>query len=133
MTTQIPFRKMNGLGNDFVVVDVRAGDLSLSDDQIRAIGDRQTGIGFDQFIAIEAAPGGIDAFMRIHNQDGGEVDACGNATRCVGRLLMDETGSQSAAILTSAGSFVARAFNSPALVRIMPLLKPTIKKYRCLC
>jgi diaminopimelate epimerase len=67
-------------------------------------------IGFDQMITIEAAVKGGDAFMRIHNRDGGEVDACGNATRCVGWLLMDETGRRTATIETNAG--LLRAFDT---------------------
>jgi diaminopimelate epimerase len=80
------FRKMHGLGNDFVVFDARAEPLSLTARQVRAIADRRTGIGCDQLIVIEAAQG-ADARMRIWNADGGEVEACGNAARCVTQLL----------------------------------------------
>ena len=76
------FRKMNGLGNDFVVLDARSRPLSISQDKARAIADRKTGIGCDQLIVVERAKDSVaDAFMRIHNADGGEVSACGNATR----------------------------------------------------
>lgn len=105
----IPFRKMNGLGNAFVVFDARRGPVDLRPDAIRALGAERA-IGFDQMITIERSTGGADAFMRIHNRDGGEVDACGNATRCVGRLLMDETGEKSAEIDTNAGRL--HAFDS---------------------
>jgi len=98
----IPFRKMNGLGNAFVVFDARRGPIELRPDAIRALG-AEGAIGFDQMITIEHSASGADAFMRIHNRDGGEVDACGNATRCVGRVLMDETGRASAEIDTNAG------------------------------
>ena len=64
---------------------------------------RDGAIGFDQMITIERSPTGADAFMRIHNRDGGEVDACGNATRCVGWLLMGENGRKTATIETNAG------------------------------
>jgi diaminopimelate epimerase len=67
-------------------------------------------IGFDQMITIERSKKGADAFMRIHNRDGGEVDACGNATRCVGWLLMGETGRKGATIETNAG--LLRAFDT---------------------
>ena len=67
-------------------------------------------IGFDQMITIEKSGSGADAFMRIHNRDGGEVDACGNATRCVGWLLMDQTGTKTASIETNAG--LLRAFDT---------------------
>jgi diaminopimelate epimerase len=102
----IPFRKMNGLGNEFLVFDARNGPVRLPEPAIRALG-REDGIGFDQLITIESARDGGDAFMRIHNRDGGEVDACGNATRCVGWLLMGESGERQAAIETNAGLLTA--------------------------
>jgi diaminopimelate epimerase len=107
--TGIRFRKMNGLGNEFIVFDGREGAVRLSEDAIRRIGQAE-GIGFDQMITIEKPRLGADAFMRIHNRDGGEVDACGNATRCVGRLLMDETGAKNATIETNAG--LLRAYDT---------------------
>jgi diaminopimelate epimerase len=100
--TGIPFRKMNGLGNEFIVFDGRAGAVHLPTETIRRIGTAE-GIGFDQMITIETSRLGADAFMRIHNRDGGEVDACGNATRCIGRLIMDEAGTKNATIETNAG------------------------------
>jgi diaminopimelate epimerase len=107
--TAIPFRKMNGLGNEFIVFDGRGGPVRLSADAIRKLGDAG-GIGFDQMITLERSRNGADAFMRIHNRDGGEVDACGNATRCVGWLLMGESGKRQAAIETNAG--LLRAFDT---------------------
>ncbi|HJM49236.1 MAG TPA: diaminopimelate epimerase [Alphaproteobacteria bacterium] len=98
----IPFVKMHGLGNDFVVVDIRPGGIVFGASQIRAIADRRRGIGCDQFITLEPSQRG-DVFMRIHNADGGEVEACGNATRCVARSLMDEMGRDRVAIETGAG------------------------------
>ena len=92
-STSIPFIKMNGLGNDFVVIDSRATPIRLKEHEIARIGDRATGIGFDQMITLEGSPAGADVFMRIDNADGGEVSACGNATRCIGWLLMQEKGS----------------------------------------
>ncbi len=109
----IPFRKMNGLGNDFLVVDARATRVRPSPDVIRKLADRQSGVGFDQFITIERARAPADAFMRIDNADGGEVQACGNGTRCVGRLLMEETGRAEAAIETSAGLLFVRPAGEP--------------------
>ena len=82
-----PFLKMHGLGNDFVVFDARQAPLSLTGARVRALADRHAGIGCDQLIAIEPPRNGGDAFMRIWNADGGEVAACGNATRCVAQLL----------------------------------------------
>lgn len=97
-----PFLKMNGLGNDFVVVEARQTPFRPDRETARAIADRASGIGCDQLIAIEPSDT-ADAFMRIWNADGGEVDACGNATRCVGWLLMDASGEDEAVIETAAG------------------------------
>jgi diaminopimelate epimerase len=105
----ISFRKMNGLGNEFAVFDARFVPVTLSPDAIRALG-QESAIGFDQMITIEPSKSGADAFMRIHNRDGGEVDACGNATRCVGWLLMGESGKKNATIETNAG--LLRAYDS---------------------
>lgn len=88
----IPFRKMNGLGNDFVVIDTRANGLTLSDAIVRAIADRDGGVGCDQLILIQPPRAGGDCFMGIRNADGEEVEACGNAARCVTDLMLTETG-----------------------------------------
>ena len=85
------FTKMHGLGNDFVVVDARSVPFELDDDTARRIADRRTGVGCDQLIVLEpAADPRADVFMRIRNADGGEVAACGNATRCVAARVLDE-------------------------------------------
>ena len=81
------FTKMHGLGNDFAVFDARSGALPLGPMLAARLADRNTGIGCDQLIAIEPPRNGGDVFMRIWNADGGEVGACGNATRCVAALL----------------------------------------------
>ena len=108
--TGIPFIKMHGLGNDFVVLDARDRPLALDASITRAIADRHVGVGCDQVITIEpAADSGIDAFMRIRNADGGEVDACGNAARCVAALLMGENGNATATIATAGGLLHAEA------------------------
>jgi diaminopimelate epimerase len=100
----VPFTKMHGLGNDFVVIDARAQGLKLTDDQVRKVADRHIGVGCDQLIVIERSDSKLaDAFMRILNADGSEVGACGNATRCVAAVLMDEKGAQHAVIETAAG------------------------------
>ena len=101
-----PFLKMNGLGNDFVVVEARSAPFTPSADEVRAIANRETGIGCDQLIVIE--PGeGVDARVRFWNSDGEEVGACGNGTRCVGWLLMQASGKDHAVIETRAGLLVA--------------------------
>lgn len=104
MTEAINFLKMNGLGNDFVVVDARASGVSFKSPQIRDISNRETGIGCDQFIVIENSPyDAADAFMRIYNEDGSQVDACGNASRCVSALLAQELASPDVVLATNAG------------------------------
>jgi diaminopimelate epimerase len=86
------YLKMNGCGNDFVILDSReSGALTLTPEEARAIADRKTGIGCDQVIALEPSLRG-DAFMRIWNSDGREVGACGNGARCVAWILMEEGG-----------------------------------------
>ena len=80
------FIKMHGLGNDFVVIDARDAPVEVTRARARAIADRHTGIGCDQLVLLE--PSSVaDLKMRIFNADGGEVEACGNATRCVATLL----------------------------------------------
>jgi diaminopimelate epimerase len=108
----IPFRKMNGLGNDFLVLDARREPLRLSPEAIMKLADRATGIGFDQMVTMEPSEAGATAFMRIDNADGTEVSACGNATRCIGWLLMQEEGSKAVTIQTRAG--LLRAFDGDA-------------------
>ncbi len=100
---QIPFIKMHGLGNDFVIIDGRARVPELSPDALRAIGDRHRGVGYDQLIVMEPANGPADIFMRIYNSDGTEAEACGNATRCVASLLMEEADRNNVLIETRAG------------------------------
>ena len=106
MTGSIHFRKMNGLGNDFVVLDARKQPLALKPAQIAAIADRSQGIGCDQVIALEPSDF-ADVFMRIWNADGGEVGACGNAARCVAALLVAERGSPHVSIETESGMLAA--------------------------
>ena len=104
MNTGLPFKKMHGLGNDFVVIDAREHDITFDDAAAKRIADRRTGVGCDQFIVLEPAKSdGADVFMRIRNQDGGEVGACGNATRCIADQIMNEMTSESAVIETLAG------------------------------
>lgn len=109
MTAPLPYLKMNGLGNDFVVLDARQEKIALADRQVRAIASRETGIGCDQVIVLETdSIDGIDVFMRIYNAQGDEVDACGNATRCVAGLIAEENGTETATLRTNAGVITAR-------------------------
>jgi len=104
------FLKMHGLGNDFVVLDARARALALDGRAARAIADRHTGVGCDQLLVLEKPKSPrADIFMRIRNADGGEVEACGNGTRCVAALVMRETGKERAVVETVAGLLEARA------------------------
>src|SRR5580700_5476408 len=83
---------MQGLGNDFAVFDARNEAIALTPAQARRIASRHFGIGCDTVVLILPGSAGADAALRFFNADGGEVNACGNATRCVARLLMDERG-----------------------------------------
>ena len=103
----VPFRKMHGLGNDFVVLDARAAPLPITPARAAAIADRHRGIGCDQFIVMEPGADGADVFMRIRNPDGAEAGACGNATRCVARVVMEEGDADRATLRTVAGLLVA--------------------------
>ena len=96
-----PFVKMNGLGNDFVVVESRSAPFTPSVGEARAIAERSGGIGCDQLIALGPSDR-ADAFMRVWNADGGEIGACGNGARCVGWLLMEASGRDAARIETAA-------------------------------
>ena len=115
MAGQIEFIKMHGIGNDFVVIDVRstssAGLVKFSSEQIQHICDRHKGIGCDQFVLIEdAQKEGADCFVRFYNPDGSESGACGNATRCIAQIIMNEKNSDNAKLQTQAGILdVARA------------------------
>jgi len=99
-----PFLKMHGLGNDFVVLDARGRALDLTVPRRRAIADRRLGVGCDQLIVLEPPTDAeADVFMRIYNPDGSEAQACGNATRCVASMVMDEHKSDDVTIQTVAG------------------------------
>jgi len=101
-----PFLKMNGLGNDFVVVEARSAPFEPSAAEVRAIADRNSGIGCDQLILIGRSDT-ADAFVRFWNADGVEIDACGNGSRCVGLLLMQASGRDEASFETRAGRLTA--------------------------
>ena len=102
-----PFVKMNGAGNDFVVVNALETPFAPTADQARAIADRKTGEGCDQLIALEPSKT-ADAFMRVWNADGGVVETCGNALRCVGWMLLQSTGKDEVSIDTLGGLTTAR-------------------------
>ncbi|MFA7431316.1 MAG: diaminopimelate epimerase [Rhodospirillaceae bacterium] len=116
------FRKMHGLGNDFVVIDLRDGGAGFTPEQVARIADRREGVGCDQFITIEPPrTPGATAFMGIRNPDGSEAGACGNATRCVAHLLMAERNTNSAVVETISGLLPAtRAPNGLVTVDMGP-------------
>jgi diaminopimelate epimerase len=104
----IAFRKMHGLGNDFIVFDARDRALALTRATAAALADRRTGVGADTLVVMQ--PGdqdGADVFVRFINADGGDVGTCGNATRCVAALLFGETGRDRVRIATAVGSLDA--------------------------
>lgn len=112
---------MHGLGNDFVVLDARNTPIDLTVAQVQAMADRRTGAGCDQFIVMEPARNqGADVFMRIRNADGNEVEACGNATRCIARLVMDETGKSDVVVETVVGLLHARDAGETVTVNMGP-------------
>src|SRR4051794_26283231 len=92
------FTKMNGAGNDFVMLDNRGGELQLAADQIAQICDRHRGVGADGILILERAANGADFRMRYYNADGGEAEMCGNGARCFARFagrLAQKAGSVS--------------------------------------
>jgi diaminopimelate epimerase len=114
-----PFLKMHGLGNDFIIFDAREDDLALADEAVRALSDRRRGIGCDQLIILRTS-GKADIFMEIRNADGSRVGACGNATRCVGQLALDESGKEKVLIETDAGLLTATRAEAGISVNMGP-------------
>ena len=104
-SNNLPFMKMHGLGNDFVVIDAREGEVALSKKIISGIADRHFGVGFDQLAVI--SKGEFDAHLTFYNADGSESLACGNATRCIARYLMDETSKENLILTTMHGQIPA--------------------------
>ena len=98
--------KMHGLGNDFVVVDARAREFDLTAQLAVAIADRHRGIGYDQLAVI--SDGTADAHLTFWNSDGSMAGACGNATRCIARYLMTESGKDALHLTTARGDLYAR-------------------------
>ena len=97
--------KMHGLGNDFVVVDARTRPVAITPALARALADRHRGVGFDQLAVITKGAG--DAHLTFYNADGTGAAACGNATRCIARLLLDETGKTALRLTTERGELAA--------------------------
>lgn len=106
MPSGLPFMKMHGLGNDFVVIDARERDVGMTAALAVALGDRRRGIGFDQLALM--TPGEGDAHLSFWNADGTVADTCGNATRCIARHLIDESGRKTLHLTTARGDLSAR-------------------------
>lgn len=104
--TALPFMKMHGLGNDFVVLDARAQDIAVTPAMARGIAHRQFGVGFDQLAVLTNGKG--DAHLTFYNADGSTSGACGNATRCIARHLILETGKPELHLTTDRGDLYAR-------------------------
>ncbi|MCJ9430713.1 diaminopimelate epimerase [Kordiimonas sp. A6E486] len=98
---------MHGLGNDFIIFDAREHPLALAADDVRALSNRRRGIGCDQLIVMKPSDR-ADVFMEIWNADGSRVGACGNATRCIGKIMLEETGRDLISIETEAGLLSAK-------------------------
>ena len=99
---------MHGLGNDFVVIDQRYSNKPLDPSLIPILGNRRRGIGFDQLLTILPAKDDGDIFLKINNPDGSEAEACGNGTRCVADLIMEEGNFSKITIETKAGSLICQ-------------------------
>jgi diaminopimelate epimerase len=106
---QLRFMKMNGAGNDFVMIDNRKGDVQLRPKQITRICDRHRGVGADGILLLEPAEDGADFRMRYYNADGGEAEMCGNGARCFARFAKKVAGARDAiSFETPAGVIGAR-------------------------
>lgn len=103
------FMKMNGAGNDFVMLDNRAGDIQLSPAQVTRICDRHRGVGADGILLLEKSSNGADFRMRYYNADGGEAEMCGNGARCFARFVDKVAGArENVSFETPAGVIGAR-------------------------
>lgn len=109
---RIPFTKMHGAGNDFVVLDETRSRLNLSEAQYRFLADRHFGVGADQILTVRPSPAeGIDFEYVIHNADGGEVEQCGNGSRCFVKYVRDKglTGKATVRVRTMSGDITLMA------------------------
>ena len=103
----LPFFKMHGAGNDFVILDSRGREAAATPALARALGDRHRGVGFDQLAEILDADG-ADFHLDFWNADGSRAGACGNATRCVSHYMMAQTGRDKLTLTTARGTLYAR-------------------------
>ncbi len=103
----VPFLKMHGLGNDFVIIDARETESPITSQIAKAIGERHFGVGYDQLVVMTNSQK-ADVELIFWNSDGSLSDACGNASRCVARLIMDENNSEEITLKTGSGVLLAR-------------------------
>ncbi len=107
--SEFEFIKMNGLGNDFVIIDQRHNEFDLNLNQIKFICNRDKGIGCDQLIYIRNSPYFGYPQLKFYNSDGGEINACGNGTRCVANYLMKEDSKKDIRVITNDGMLSCRS------------------------
>ena len=103
----VPFLKMHGLGNDFVIIDARETESPITSQVAKAIGERHFGVGYDQLVVMTNSQK-ADVELIFWNSDGSLSDACGNASRCVAKLIMDENNSEEITLKTGSGVLLAR-------------------------
>lgn len=119
---KLPFTKMSGAGNDFVVVDNRVGEAPLSLEQIAGLCDRHFGVGGDGLLAVEPPQGEADFRMRYYNADGGEAEMCGNGARCFARFVRPfvnaADGNEAISFETPAGVIRAQFFGDEVEVNL---------------
>jgi len=123
------FTKMHGLGNDFMVVDLISQRVHLSPEQIRYLGNRNTGVGFDQLLLVETPQSpDVDFRYRIFNSNGTEVEHCGNGARCFAKFVHDQrlTGKRDISVQTSNGRIMLKMRDDHAVGVDMgePVLQP---------
>ena len=106
---KINFIKMNGLGNDFVIIDQRFSNIEITKDLIHKLSDRKSGAGCDQLITIQPSDNkNVHAHIKIFNANGDKAEACGNGTRCVAKLLFEESQEKEIQIMSDAGVLNAK-------------------------
>ena len=112
---KLQFTKMNGAGNDFVMLDNRAGDLQLDRAQIAQLCDRHRGIGADGVLIVEPATNGADFRMRYYNADGGEAEMCGNGARCFARYAQRVAGQRDKVSFETPAGVIGAALEGEAV------------------
>ena len=117
MKHQIPFMKMHGLGNDFVIVDSRISPIQISAQIAQGLGDRHRGVGFDQLAVINDSSD-ADVFLSFYNSDGSTAAACGNATRCIAQYEMDRLQVDSLSMITERGLLAAQRYGDMVSVNM---------------